>query len=64
VAVAFGLEYLPATTVPEFRAALDAGLAHPGVSLLHVHTDRGHNVRLHRQVWRDVAAALGVRRDP
>ncbi len=59
VARAFGLRYLPATTVAEFRAALDAGLAHDGVSLLHVHTDRAHNVRLHRQVWSAVAAALG-----
>ena len=58
VAVAFGLRYLPATTVPEFRAALDAGLAGDGVSLVHVHTDRAHNVRLHRQVWADVERAL------
>jgi 2-succinyl-5-enolpyruvyl-6-hydroxy-3-cyclohexene-1-carboxylate synthase len=58
VAVAFGLRYLPATTVAEFRAALDEGLAGDGVSLVHVHTDRAHNVRLHRQVWRDVEAAL------
>ncbi len=59
VAVAFGLAYRPATTVPEFRAALDASLAHDGVSLLHVHTDRGHNVRLHRAVWAEVGRALG-----
>jgi len=65
VAVAFGLRYLPATTVPELRAALDAGLAGDGVSLVHVHTDRAHNVRLHRQLWRDVDAALsGVRPGP
>ncbi|MCW3012366.1 MAG: menD, partial [Solirubrobacterales bacterium] len=65
VAVAFGLRYLPATTVTEFRTALDAGLASDGVTLVHVHTDRKHNVRLHRQVWSDVEAALsGVRRTP
>ena len=58
VAAAFGLRYLPATTVPELRRALDAGIAGEGVSLVHVHTDRAHNVRLHRQVWRDVASAL------
>jgi 2-succinyl-5-enolpyruvyl-6-hydroxy-3-cyclohexene-1-carboxylate synthase len=58
VAVAFGLRYLPATTVTEYRAALDAGLAGDGVSLVHVHTDRHHNVRLHRQVWADVQRAL------
>ncbi len=58
VAVAFGLRYLPATTVAELRAALGEGLAGDGVSLVHVHTDRAHNVRLHRQLWRDVASAL------
>ncbi len=58
VAGAFGLAYRPATTVPELHAALDASLAHDGVSLVHVHTDRHHNVRLHRQVWADVARAL------
>ncbi len=58
VAVAFGLRYLPATSVPEFRRALDAGLADDGVSLVHVHTDRAHNVRLHRRVWSDVERAL------
>ena len=58
VAVAFGLRYLPATTVAEFRSALGDGLAGDGVSLVHVHTDRAHNVRLHRQIWRDVERAL------
>jgi 2-succinyl-5-enolpyruvyl-6-hydroxy-3-cyclohexene-1-carboxylate synthase len=58
VAVAFGLEYRPATTVPELRQALDAGLASDGVTLVHVHTDRPHNVRLHRQVWTAVERAL------
>ena len=58
IAVAFGLRYLPATTVPELRRALDEGLAGDGVSLVHVHTDRAHNVRLHRQVWSDVERAL------
>ncbi len=58
VALAFGLTYRPATTVPEFRQALDSGLAGDGVTLVHVHTDRGHNVRLHRQVWAAVERAL------
>ena len=58
VATTFGLVYRPATTVDELRAALDAGLAHDGVSLIHVHTDRAHNVRLHRSLWRAVEQAL------
>jgi 2-succinyl-5-enolpyruvyl-6-hydroxy-3-cyclohexene-1-carboxylate synthase len=58
VAVAFGLRYLPATSVPELRRALDEGLAGDGVSLVHVHTDRAHNVRLHRRVWTDVERTL------
>jgi 2-succinyl-5-enolpyruvyl-6-hydroxy-3-cyclohexene-1-carboxylate synthase len=58
VAVAFGLTYRPATTVPELRRALDAGLAGDAVTLVHVHTDRAHNVRLHRQVWAAVMRAL------
>ncbi len=58
VATGFGLTYRPATTVPEFRAALDASLADDAVSLVHVHTDRKHNVRLHRQVWERVERLL------
>lgn len=58
VAQGFGLTYRPATTPAEFRAALDAGLAGDDVSLIHVHTDRRHNVRLHAEVWRDLVAAF------
>jgi len=62
IAVAFGLRYLPATTVSELRGAVAAALAHDGVSLVHVHTDRAMNVRLHRRVWSDIEASLTVRR--
>ncbi|CAA9306966.1 MAG: 2-succinyl-5-enolpyruvyl-6-hydroxy-3-cyclohexene-1-carboxylic-acid synthase, partial [uncultured Gemmatimonadaceae bacterium] len=58
VAQLFGLAYRPAVDVAGFRAALDAGLAHDGVTLIHVHTDRAHNVRLHREVWAQVARDL------
>ena len=58
VAQLFDLAYRPAVDVPGFRAALDAGLAHDGVTLVHVHTDRGHNVRLHRELWAEVGRGL------
>jgi 2-succinyl-5-enolpyruvyl-6-hydroxy-3-cyclohexene-1-carboxylate synthase len=61
VAQLFDLAYRPAVDVPGFRAALDAGLAHDGVTLVHAHTDRAHNVRLHREVWAEVARGLGGR---
>jgi 2-succinyl-5-enolpyruvyl-6-hydroxy-3-cyclohexene-1-carboxylate synthase len=61
VAQLFDLDYRPAVDVPGFRAALDAGLAHEGVTLIHVHTDRAHNVRLHREVWAEVARGLAGR---
>lgn len=59
VAAAFGLRYVPVADVAGFRAALESGIGGEDVTLVHVHTDRAHNVRLHREAWAAVAKALG-----
>src|SRR5215218_2629842 len=53
-AALYGLAYEPVATVAELRAALAAG----GARLIHVRTDRGENVALHRRVWEAVRAAV------
>ena len=46
------------TVSPGLRAALDHGLDSAGTTLVHVRTDRGANVALHRRVWDAVAESL------
>jgi 2-succinyl-5-enolpyruvyl-6-hydroxy-3-cyclohexene-1-carboxylate synthase len=58
VAALFGLRHVLARDLPGFRAALDDGLAHDGVTLLEVRGDRAANVRLHRRITRAVQEAL------
>ena len=59
VAALFGLRHVAApATSPRFRAALAAGLAHDGVTLIEVRGDRAANVRLHRRITRAVQDAL------
>jgi 2-succinyl-5-enolpyruvyl-6-hydroxy-3-cyclohexene-1-carboxylate synthase len=41
-----------------FRAAVQAGLDGPGLTLIEVRTRRDSNVTLHREVWKAVAGAL------
>jgi 2-succinyl-5-enolpyruvyl-6-hydroxy-3-cyclohexene-1-carboxylate synthase len=53
-AALYGLAYEPVATVDELRGAL----ALEGAALLHVRTDRGENVALHRRVWEAVRAAV------
>jgi 2-succinyl-5-enolpyruvyl-6-hydroxy-3-cyclohexene-1-carboxylate synthase len=49
-------------TVPEswaaFREAVSAGVSSGGLHIVEVRTDRARNVTQHREVWRDVYAAL------
>jgi 2-succinyl-5-enolpyruvyl-6-hydroxy-3-cyclohexene-1-carboxylate synthase len=51
--------YTRADTPEALRAALDAGLAADGVSLVEVRTEREENVAIHRRVWAAVSDALG-----
>jgi len=53
-AALYGLAYEPVATVAQLRSALASG----GARLIHVRTDRGENVALHRRVWEAVRAAV------
>ncbi|HEX5225719.1 MAG TPA: 2-succinyl-5-enolpyruvyl-6-hydroxy-3-cyclohexene-1-carboxylic-acid synthase [Solirubrobacteraceae bacterium] len=57
-AAAYGLGYERPADARELRGALEQTLAADTTGVVHVCTDRGANVRLHRRVWDDVAAAL------
>jgi 2-succinyl-5-enolpyruvyl-6-hydroxy-3-cyclohexene-1-carboxylate synthase len=59
-AALFGLGYVVADTVEDFRAALGGALAARRTSIVAVHTDREANVDVHRAVWREVAASASV----
>jgi len=54
-----GASYIAVASVAELHAGLEQA---SGTTILHVRTDRGDNVTLHRQVWRAVAEALGDER--
>ncbi|HEY3864595.1 MAG TPA: 2-succinyl-5-enolpyruvyl-6-hydroxy-3-cyclohexene-1-carboxylic-acid synthase [Solirubrobacteraceae bacterium] len=55
----YGLAHERVETVPAFRAALERALSpQAGSTILHVPTDRAHNVELHRRIWADVAREL------
>jgi 2-succinyl-5-enolpyruvyl-6-hydroxy-3-cyclohexene-1-carboxylate synthase len=61
-AALFGLGYAAPGTMAEVRSALDAALAAGRTTLVHVRTDRGENLALHRRVWPAVAAAVRAAR--
>jgi len=54
----YGLAYEPAAEPEGLREALGRALAAGGATLIHVRTDRGENVTLHRRVWEVVRAAV------
>jgi 2-succinyl-5-enolpyruvyl-6-hydroxy-3-cyclohexene-1-carboxylate synthase len=54
IAALFGLGYSAPTGTAAFAAAVTAGLASDGTTLIHVHTDRKDNVAEHRAVWEAV----------
>jgi 2-succinyl-5-enolpyruvyl-6-hydroxy-3-cyclohexene-1-carboxylate synthase len=57
-AALYGLEHQLVTSVVELRAALEHVLSPAvGSAIVHVRTERGQNVELHRRVWRAVAGA-------
>ncbi len=54
----YGAHYTRVAGWPEFRAAVAAGLAGPGLHIVEVPTERARNVALHREFWPLVSAAL------
>ncbi|MFN8590058.1 MAG: 2-succinyl-5-enolpyruvyl-6-hydroxy-3-cyclohexene-1-carboxylic-acid synthase [Thermomicrobiales bacterium] len=64
-AALYGATFNRPTGWPAFREAVAAGIAGRGLSIVELVTGRERNVTLHREVWRDVAAALrDLRRGP
>jgi 2-succinyl-5-enolpyruvyl-6-hydroxy-3-cyclohexene-1-carboxylate synthase len=57
-AALYGLEHVRVAEPERFREALDAALRSGGSTLIHVRTDRGENVALHRAVWDAVRSAV------
>jgi 2-succinyl-5-enolpyruvyl-6-hydroxy-3-cyclohexene-1-carboxylate synthase len=55
---AYGGKCVRVASWPEFRAAVDSGLAAGGLQVVEVPTERRRNVEQHRAVWRAVGAAL------
>ncbi len=58
-AAAYGAGFTRIATWSEFRCAARASLSAQGVQMIEVPTERTSNVRLHREVWDSVAAAIG-----
>jgi 2-succinyl-5-enolpyruvyl-6-hydroxy-3-cyclohexene-1-carboxylate synthase len=58
-AALYGLAHARVADRAGLRAALDAGLAAPGSTLVEVQTDRAENVRLHARAWAAVGRAAG-----
>ena len=65
-AALYGLRHERVAAPEPFREALDAALARPGATLIHIRTDRAENVAVHDAVWAAVraAAARELRRQP
>ena len=57
VAQLYGLEYCRVETLAGYRDALVESFARSGVSVIEVRTDREQNLRLHQEIWREVASA-------
>ena len=53
-----GSRTIPSRRPRELASALDRALAADRATLIHVRTDRGQNVALHRRVWEAVRAAV------
>ncbi len=62
-AAAYGAEFTRISTWNDFRCAINRGLESEGVSIIEVPTERASNVRLHREVWDSVAAAVSAALD-
>jgi 2-succinyl-5-enolpyruvyl-6-hydroxy-3-cyclohexene-1-carboxylate synthase len=58
LAQAYGLHLLPVEDLAGLRAAVEYGLGSEGTQIVHVKSDRGENVALHRRMWDAVGAAL------
>jgi 2-succinyl-5-enolpyruvyl-6-hydroxy-3-cyclohexene-1-carboxylate synthase len=57
-AALYGLAHERADTTTAFRAAMEHALSpKAGSTIVQVHTDRAHNVELHRRVWSAVVQA-------
>jgi 2-succinyl-5-enolpyruvyl-6-hydroxy-3-cyclohexene-1-carboxylate synthase len=60
-AALYGLAHQRVATISELRAALERALSPAANStIVHVQTDRAHNVELHRRVWTAVAQAIAA----
>jgi 2-succinyl-5-enolpyruvyl-6-hydroxy-3-cyclohexene-1-carboxylate synthase len=57
-AALYGLEHVPVSDLAGLRRALDAALARPASTLIHVRTDRAENVALHARAWAAIGRAL------
>ncbi len=55
---AYGCGFARVATWDEFRAAVSASIAAPGLQVVELRTDRDRNVALHREVWQRVAEAV------
>ena len=55
---AYGCGFARVATWDEFRAAVSASIAAPGVQVVELDADRDRNVALHREVWQRVAEAV------
>jgi len=55
---AYGCGFARAAMWDEFRAAVSASIAAPGLQVVELRTDRDRNVALHREVWQRVAEAV------
>jgi 2-succinyl-5-enolpyruvyl-6-hydroxy-3-cyclohexene-1-carboxylate synthase len=58
VAGAHGCAYRSPAALGELRAGLADAVGAPRTTILHVRTDRGENVALHRRVWEAVRTAV------
>lgn len=57
-AAAYDLEFTRISSWNDFRGAVSRGLDAEGVNIIEVPTERASNVRLHREVWNSVSAAV------
>jgi 2-succinyl-5-enolpyruvyl-6-hydroxy-3-cyclohexene-1-carboxylate synthase len=57
-AAAYGARFSRVETWVDFRCAIGQALKTSGINIIEVPTQRASNVRLHREVWAAVAAAV------
>jgi 2-succinyl-5-enolpyruvyl-6-hydroxy-3-cyclohexene-1-carboxylate synthase len=58
LAETYGARFSRVASWDEFRAAAGSGLAGEGLTIVEVPTERARNALLHRELWREVSAAL------